>query len=415
MNTAIQRIKLAKESLSTVLDLSELGLKELPVELFELRLLTELNLSSNRLITIPKEISQLSSLTDLDLHANELVNIPEEISQLSSLRRLCLDNNQLVSIPKEIGHLRLLENLYLYNNQLTLLPIELMQLKHAKIVYSGNPIEYIPANLLSFLQREHNDGQKLYLDNQNIHNQSGFKYFHNERLTSDTGITLESSYILWTHLTPEMREIYDQFNQVPSAPPPPQPSKDELRLQQLETDLVKYSNELIQAKEEFTEAHQQYPNAINPEHLSPLCAQLKINYHESKNIRGNIHIVTKYGIFLNLYKNKNYRYIQDLIEGLIHTIFMYDNLQIASYYTNLIDKCNADYISDRDYYEPLIVEFKNIRQTILTDYLYPQLKARRLQSAINNRQRLQFIVDDTKQAISSLKSAMRELIPISLI
>jgi hypothetical protein len=218
MFKSLQRIQLAKETNETSLDLSNLGLNELPVELFELSSLTVLNLGINNLVNIPKEIGQLSSLTKLYLDYNLLVNIPKEINQLSALTELYLDynqlvdipkeigqlssltkfylnNNQLVNIPKEIGQLSSLTELYLFknrlvaipreigqlnlltylsiwDNQLTSLPIELIQLRQVEIAYFGNPIEYIPPNLLRFLQHDQNDYQKVYSDKQNVHNHS---------------------------------------------------------------------------------------------------------------------------------------------------------------------------------------------------------------------------------------------------
>jgi hypothetical protein len=241
METALQRIKLAKETNATSLDLSNLGLSDLPIELFELSSLTKLDLNNNKLVNIPKEIGQLislsvldlgnnqllaipkeigqlsslsqlylyynrlnyipkeigqlSSLTNLDLSNNQLLSIPKQIGQLSSLTELYLTNNkfvdipkeigqlssltelylgynQLVNIPKEIGQLSSLTALYLHNNQLTSLPIELIQLRPVIISYSGNPIEYIPPNLLRFLQCDRNDYQKVYSDKQNVHNHS---------------------------------------------------------------------------------------------------------------------------------------------------------------------------------------------------------------------------------------------------
>jgi hypothetical protein len=218
METALQRIRLAKETNKTTLDFDDLRLKDLPVELFEFRTLifldlsynelvnipkeifklseltelnlnynrlvdipreigqlsklTELYLSFNRLIDLPKEICQLNSLTKLLLDFNELVNIPKEIGQLSSLTILNLGDNQLLSIPKEISKLSSLTHLYLDYNQLTSLPIELIQLRQADIEYYGNPIEYIPPNLRRFLERDQNDYQKIYSDGQNVHNHS---------------------------------------------------------------------------------------------------------------------------------------------------------------------------------------------------------------------------------------------------
>jgi Leucine-rich repeat (LRR) protein len=172
MKIALQRIQLAKDTNATSLDLSHLGLIELPVELFELSSLTDLDLSDNKIVNIPKEIGQLNALTHLDLYKNQLVNLPKEIGQLSSLTELYLFKNRLVAIPKEIGQLNLLTYLSIWNNQLTSLPIELIQLRQVEIAYFGNPIEYIPPNLLRFLQRDQNDYQKVYSDGQNVHNHS---------------------------------------------------------------------------------------------------------------------------------------------------------------------------------------------------------------------------------------------------
>jgi hypothetical protein len=179
----------------TQLYLNSNQLVAIPKEISQLSKLTELYLFNNELVKIPKEIGQLSSLTHLDLYNNRLVDIPKEIGQLSSLRELYLGNNQLVAIPKEIGQLSSLTTLNLFNNQLSnipkeigqlrslvrldlwnnkliSLPIELIQLRQAIIFYSCNPIEYIPPNLLRFLQRDRIDYQKVYSDGQNVHNHS---------------------------------------------------------------------------------------------------------------------------------------------------------------------------------------------------------------------------------------------------
>ncbi|MCA9889510.1 MAG: hypothetical protein KC546_14115, partial [Anaerolineae bacterium] len=53
---ALERIEAARDSSATSLDLSYLGLKTLPSELFELSELTDLYLSHNRLSELPYEI-----------------------------------------------------------------------------------------------------------------------------------------------------------------------------------------------------------------------------------------------------------------------------------------------------------------------------------------------------------------------
>jgi Leucine-rich repeat (LRR) protein len=156
----------------TVLHLGYNQLVIIPREIGQLSSLTELYLFNNQLVSIPKEIGQLSSLTVLYLSNNKLSYIPKEIGQLMNLTELYLWENQLENIPKEIGQLNSLTKLYSNNNQLTSLPIELIQLRHAIIWYSNNPIEYIPPNLLRFLQRDRIDYQKVYSDGQNVHNHS---------------------------------------------------------------------------------------------------------------------------------------------------------------------------------------------------------------------------------------------------
>jgi leucine-rich repeat protein SHOC2 len=156
----------------TALYLYNNQLVRIPKEIGQLSILTILALNFNKLVNIPKEIGQLNSLIVLNLNGNKLANIPKEIGQLSSLISLNLYCNQLLSIPKEIGQLSSLTTLDLSNNQFTSLPIELIQLRQAKISYYNNPIEYIPPNLLRFLQRDRNDYQKVYSDGQNVHNNS---------------------------------------------------------------------------------------------------------------------------------------------------------------------------------------------------------------------------------------------------
>jgi Leucine-rich repeat (LRR) protein len=148
METALQRIQLAKETNATSLDLVNLGLDDLPAELFELRSLTALYLGINQLVDIPKDIGQLSSLTRLHLSNNKLVDIPKEISQLSSLTALYLYNNQLVDIPNEIGQLSSLTELYLDHNQLLAIPNEIGQLSSlTHLDLSSNKLVDIPKEI----------------------------------------------------------------------------------------------------------------------------------------------------------------------------------------------------------------------------------------------------------------------------
>jgi Leucine-rich repeat (LRR) protein len=126
---ALQRIEEARVSGATELDLSELGLTELPPEIGSLHKLESLDLFGNQLSSIPPEIGNLHNLTWLMLSANSLESLPKEIGQLTNLTLLYLHENKLSSIPPEIANLQNLCSLTLSDNQLVELPVELGQLK----------------------------------------------------------------------------------------------------------------------------------------------------------------------------------------------------------------------------------------------------------------------------------------------
>jgi hypothetical protein len=142
---AVQRIQEAQASAATFLDLSSLGLSEVPPEIANLSKLQILLLGGNQFTSFPTSIASLDNLQNLDLShndlsslspeidnlinlqqlhlsANELTSLPAEIGTLSNLISLTLDYNQLSSLPPEIGNLSNLISLYLNNNQLSSLP-----------------------------------------------------------------------------------------------------------------------------------------------------------------------------------------------------------------------------------------------------------------------------------------------------
>lgn len=125
---AKQRIEVARQEESTELDLSNLGLSEVPEELGELTHLQELRLDQNRLASFPSVILNLINLSRLYIYANQLIGIPPELGQLTKLTRLSLPNNQIYKLPSELGDLKNLTVLSLSNNQLTELRPELGKL-----------------------------------------------------------------------------------------------------------------------------------------------------------------------------------------------------------------------------------------------------------------------------------------------
>lgn len=137
MDQVLRKIQYAKESKATALDLSSLGLKTLPPEIWELKSLTVLELMYIWLTTLPPEIEQLKSLTSLDLTRNQLKMLPPEIGQLKNLKWLNLSRNLLTKLPSEMRNLKNLKTLVLYDNPLDI-PTEILETNSPQIINVWN-------------------------------------------------------------------------------------------------------------------------------------------------------------------------------------------------------------------------------------------------------------------------------------
>ncbi|MEG4631091.1 COR domain-containing protein [Microcoleus sp. AR_TQ3_B6] len=127
------------------LNLTSIGLTEIPDALGQLSNLTGLYLWDNQIAAIPDALGQLSNLTELDLSNNQITSIPEAIGKLSNLTQLHLSNNQITSIPEAIGKLSNLTELYLSNNQITSIPEAIGKLSNLTELYLwNNQITSIP-------------------------------------------------------------------------------------------------------------------------------------------------------------------------------------------------------------------------------------------------------------------------------
>jgi internalin A len=115
LTKALKRIQQAQKHDAHKLNLSGLGLTEIPAEIFELTQLIHLNLSRNQLIEIIG-LEKLTQLTHLDLSDNQLTEITE-LEKLTQVTVLRLTGNQLVEI-KGLENLAQLAELYLSYNQL---------------------------------------------------------------------------------------------------------------------------------------------------------------------------------------------------------------------------------------------------------------------------------------------------------
>ncbi|MBD0310298.1 MAG: GTPase, partial [Microcoleus sp. T1-bin1] len=112
---AVRRIHRAAEEKLTQLDLSGLGLEELPPEIGKCTQLETLLLGKfdkekpewvgNKLTEFPDAVLQLTNLKILSITNNQITKIPENIRQLSNLTDLDLSWNQITSIPEDIGQL----------------------------------------------------------------------------------------------------------------------------------------------------------------------------------------------------------------------------------------------------------------------------------------------------------------------
>ena len=152
---AVRRIHRAAEENLTQLDLSGLGLEELPPEIGKCTQLETLLLGKfdeekrkwvgNKLTEFPDAVLQLSNLKILNFTSNQITAIPEDLGKLSNLTELYLSYNQITQIPDAIGKLSKLTELYLYHNQITVIPEALGKLSNLTQLYlGGNQITVIP-------------------------------------------------------------------------------------------------------------------------------------------------------------------------------------------------------------------------------------------------------------------------------
>jgi len=153
---AERRIEKARQEGAGKLDLSSIGLTEVPESIASLTQLQGLGLSNNQLTEVPESIASLTQLQRLDLSNNQLTELPKSIASLTQLQRLDLSNNQLTELPKSLASLTQLEWLYLGWNQLTELPElpeSIASLTRLKWLYlHKNQLTELPESLAFLIQ-----------------------------------------------------------------------------------------------------------------------------------------------------------------------------------------------------------------------------------------------------------------------
>jgi len=124
----------------TALDLSGLGLTEVPPELWELTWLETLNLgyayknAKNQLTVLPVEIGTLTELRGLSLSYNQLTALPDSLRGLIHLETLNLSFNRLTELPPWLGELTQLRELHCAENHLATLPAALTTFMHLRML-----------------------------------------------------------------------------------------------------------------------------------------------------------------------------------------------------------------------------------------------------------------------------------------
>ena len=132
------------------LDLSRNALTQLPEWLGELTHLRHLNALNNPLKIVPSSLGRLTQLERLLISGGSPSAAREDLGSLRNLRLLALVGLNLTEVPDWVRGLRNLEYLHLSNNQLTALPAWLGELSRLqRISAQKNRIRTLPASLLA--------------------------------------------------------------------------------------------------------------------------------------------------------------------------------------------------------------------------------------------------------------------------
>ncbi|MDR0785902.1 MAG: AAA family ATPase [Treponema sp.] len=155
LKEAYRRIKHFSENWETFLDLSDLGLDQLPEDLFEgveIEMVQSLNISMNRLEEIPSFIMTFSMMETLDASSNRLKKLPDAITALLFLKKLKLNDNDLTELPENIDRLVMLETLDVSRNKLVKLPESIKNLRALKkFDFMLNKLAEVPNSMRKFV------------------------------------------------------------------------------------------------------------------------------------------------------------------------------------------------------------------------------------------------------------------------
>lgn len=109
------------------IDLSNIGLKEIPTFIFDFKKLDYLKITENKITKLPSSLNKLQALKVLNLSYNKIKKFPDYLS-LPNLEQLFLHSNPVKSIPASISKMTSLVELYIGSSKIKSLPDELFEI-----------------------------------------------------------------------------------------------------------------------------------------------------------------------------------------------------------------------------------------------------------------------------------------------
>ena len=104
MEALPQRLEQARRT--GMLCLSNMGLTDIPNEVFQMKELSRLDIGFNELREIPAEIAKLEKLEQLWINSNPLTSLHPQLCKCSRLKVIDARDTQLADLPRELGRLK---------------------------------------------------------------------------------------------------------------------------------------------------------------------------------------------------------------------------------------------------------------------------------------------------------------------
>lgn len=131
--------------------LEDVGLEEIPKELFRLQNINHIHLANNKLSSIPKEIKNLNYLKYFNISGNCFTQFPSSVLECENIESLDISNNAITILPQNFYHsFPKIYKLDISNNNLTYILPKITSLKSLEIlIASYQKLENIPEELFN--------------------------------------------------------------------------------------------------------------------------------------------------------------------------------------------------------------------------------------------------------------------------